>query len=90
MHWERNLRDKCTCSIDQVGKYGKLSELGRQDLYSLCVVFFPGLEAPGSSLPIYMPEDLESEHSCQGSGVRNVRPFSGTIKKSLSSGFIDT
>ena len=44
-------------------------------------MFFPGLEAPGSSLPIYMPEDLESEHSCQGSGVRNVRPFSGTIKK---------
>ena len=35
MHWERNLRDKCTCSIDQVENYGKLSELGRQD--KICV-----------------------------------------------------
>ena len=59
-------------------------------LFSPYVVFFPCLEAPGSSLPIYKPGDLESEHSCQGSGVRNVRSFLMTIKKSLSSGFIDT
>lgn len=88
VHWVRNLRDKCPCSIDQGRKTFWVRET-RKDLCSPCVALFPNLEAPDSSLPICMLEDLEFEHSCQGPGVRGVRSLPRTRKRGLSSGFID-